>query len=212
MLELVRGRLGATDAHFEIGAKEPTRDDRCVAIALDDDVRLVARFDAAPEDPRGATQRLEELVRAFRDTAADARRRAEEVAVVPRGAAQDDLRQALTFLVDRSGAACAAVVDERSPIVWAAEPPGSFEGPEGGAFLQRARELQPDPSTAVHVASFGGIYRVALRFDDEPSPLRIEGALRAALPAIERAILSLPPVDPDSGGGGGKSVVRLVTD
>jgi hypothetical protein len=43
---------------------------------------------------------------------------------------------------------------------------------------------------------FGGIYRLILAFDGTFPTLRAEGALRRALPAIERLVTDLPPLDP----------------
>jgi hypothetical protein len=52
-------------------------------------------------------------------------------------------------------------------------------------------------------------YQLVLVFDDTYSPLHAEGHVQRALPHIERLLLSLPPVDPVSGGASGAKVIRL---
>jgi hypothetical protein len=52
-------------------------------------------------------------------------------------------------------------------------------------------------------------YQLVLVFDDTYSPLHAEGNVQRALPHIERLLLSLPPVDPVSGGASGAKVIRL---
>jgi hypothetical protein len=51
---------------------------------------------------------------------------------------------------------------------------------------------------------FGGIYRLVLAFDGPFPTLRAEGALRRALPAIERLVADLPPLDDGPKGKGGR--------
>jgi hypothetical protein len=51
---------------------------------------------------------------------------------------------------------------------------------------------------------FGGIYRLVLSFDRPFPTLRAEGALRRALPAIERLVTDLPPLDDGPKGKGGR--------
>jgi hypothetical protein len=46
------------------------------------------------------------------------------------------------------------------------------------------------------VRRFGGIYRLALAFGAGFSPLHVETSVSKALPAIERLVEGLPPVDP----------------
>jgi hypothetical protein len=43
---------------------------------------------------------------------------------------------------------------------------------------------------------FGGIYRLILAFDQSFSPLHVETSVSKAMPAIERLVEGLPPVDP----------------
>ena len=48
----------------------------------------------------------------------------------------------------------------------------------------------------VSIRCFGGIYRLALAFDSGFSPLHVETTVSKALPAIERLVEGLPPVEP----------------
>jgi hypothetical protein len=43
---------------------------------------------------------------------------------------------------------------------------------------------------------FGGIYRLALAFENAYSDLHAEPTLARALPSIERLVRDLPPIDP----------------
>lgn len=56
--------------------------------------------------------------------------------------------------------------------------------------------------------AIAGQYQLVLVFDETYSPLHAEANLQRALPHVERLLLSLPPIDPLSGGGSGK-VIRL---
>jgi hypothetical protein len=81
-----------------------------------------------------------------------------------------------------------------------------------------ARAL-PETRQAVHeaqlgyfVRSLGGPYLLVLAFEGAFSELHAEGAALRALPRLKRLVESLPPRDPEGGGGGKASrqnVVRL---
>ena len=57
------------------------------------------------------------------------------------------------------------------------------------------------PNIQCFAHSLAGQYQLVLVFDETYSPLHAEGNVQRALPHIERLLLSLPPVDPVSGGG-----------
>lgn len=64
------------------------------------------------------------------------------------------------------------------------------------------RHAVHDDDLAYLARSFGGIYWLLLAFEvSQFSELHAEAAMIHALPWIERLVLSLPPIDPDGGGG-----------
>lgn len=65
------------------------------------------------------------------------------------------------------------------------------------------------PEIQCFAHSIAGQYQLVLVFDETYSPLHAEGNVQRALPHIERLLLSLPPVDPMSGGARGAKVIRL---
>jgi hypothetical protein len=65
------------------------------------------------------------------------------------------------------------------------------------------------PEIQCFAHSIAGQYQLVLVFDETYSPLHAEGNVQRALPHIERLLLSLPPVDPLSGGNRGAKVIRL---
>ena len=73
--------------------------------------------------------------------------------------------------------------------------------------LVRTELRGPDIQCFAH--SIAGQYQLVLVFDETYSPLHAEGNVQRALPHIERLLLSLPPVDPMSGGSRGAKVIRL---
>ncbi len=73
--------------------------------------------------------------------------------------------------------------------------------------LVRTELRGPDIQCFAH--SLAGQYQLALVFDETYSPLHAEGNVQRALPHIERLLLSLPPVDPMSGGARAAKVLRM---
>ncbi len=65
------------------------------------------------------------------------------------------------------------------------------------------------PNIQCFAHSIAGQYQLVLVFDETYSPLHAEGNVQRALPHIERLLLSLPPVDPMSGGARGAKVLRM---
>ena len=71
----------------------------------------------------------------------------------------------------------------------------------GGGQVDNRRAVH-DAALAYLARSFGGIYWLVLSFDRSAfSELHAEAAMIHALPWIERLVTSLPPIDPDGGGG-----------
>lgn len=66
------------------------------------------------------------------------------------------------------------------------------------------RLTESDASFGVLARPFGGIYRLILAFEGSFPTLKAEGALRRALPAIERLVADLPPLDPEPRGQHGR--------
>lgn len=73
--------------------------------------------------------------------------------------------------------------------------------------LTRCELRGPDIQCFAH--SLAAQYQLLLVFDETYSPLHAEGNVQRALPHIEKLLLSLPPVDPISGGARGAKVIRL---
>lgn len=62
-------------------------------------------------------------------------------------------------------------------------------------------EVSREPTTGWLARSFAGIYVIVLVFDDLFDELRAERALSMSLPAIERLVTLLPPLDPSPSAG-----------
>ena len=134
LLEVVRRDLSAADVRAEIGGRDP-EDPRLVWAPLAPGWRVVAVFDAVPEDPDALRERLEALVRPFESAASHA-----EIPSGGLGAAkQRAVDEELDALAERSGARAAMVFDERSPVLW-----GSSSQRANGwdiDAMERARDL-----------------------------------------------------------------------
>ncbi len=120
LLALVCRELGATRAWVEYGNAPPPD-------ALSSTIRDGWRLCASVEDATDADRtQLEELVSSFDRVLLEA------TGDVPVPQTQPDagapLRQMLDVLVDRVGASCAWVVDDRSPMVWGASKDGMWLG------------------------------------------------------------------------------------
>jgi len=114
VLGLVCQEMGSTDARLEIGGKDPEQAE-LVFVSVPGGWRLVAVFDAAPEDRVRMEHRLKQLATAFFDAglslpapSADAEMRL----------AQRRLDDELAALAGRTGALGANVIDMQSPVLW----------------------------------------------------------------------------------------------
>lgn len=217
LLELVTRELQCADARIEIGGKEPT-DPRFVHRPAFASGRLVAIFDAEPEDRAKVEQRLDALVASFAATAEHSSS-SPPPSRTPPDIARRRLDDELTRLADRASARGAVIFDLTSPVVWGASRSGD---PGVDSLLEdtvsRVREsydeLRPGHATRLRVNAgveclarpFAGVYIIALAFDGVLSEVVAVGALVHAMPLVERLVLALPPVDPIPPGG---KLVRL---
>lgn len=127
-LEIVRRELGADDARFEIGGREPADD---VVWCMLEQRRLVVIYDGElPEDAASLRERLRTFVRAFPTTLEPRDSRPPRRALDPQRALDD----ALEILAQQSGASRAFVVDDGSPMLW-----GSSETERGPEDVTDAR-------------------------------------------------------------------------
>jgi hypothetical protein len=122
-----------------------------------------------------------------------------------------------------SGVALRTVQDELEALRELAEEGGLAAAARrlrGGRALMEIRERAArerelvrtelrGPEIQCFAHSIAGQYQLVLVFDETYSPLHAEGNVQRALPHIERLLLSLPPVDPMSGGARGAKVIRL---
>ena len=146
LIEVVRRELGADDARFELGGRDP-EDGRLVWISLPHGYRAVAVFREAPPRREHLEEKLRLLLASFSGIGADVGSPAPSYR--PPAQAQHDLDDVLAALAERAGAIRALVIDDRSPMVW-----GSSESPRGAddvdallfasAVDARARELGLD--------------------------------------------------------------------
>lgn len=218
LLELVKSRLGASDARLEIGGRPPVGAE--VAWHNFAQARLVVVFDAPIPDPELMNRRLATVCAGFQDTVK------EVVNQLPVGSFEDpkeELDAELGALAERAGAARATVLDLSSDIVWGASRPNA-SGPAQELLDRWVRELKSDYAADLrnsrgHVLRFivcedkaclaklfGGAYVISLYFDGPLSEPVAVGALLHAAGYIERLVLALPPVDPPPAGG---KVLRL---
>lgn len=215
-LELVARELDAVDARIELGGKDP-EDGRLVFRSSPTGARVVAVFQRAPEDRAALEARLEVLVASFFGMTEQA------IDSIPPsrnpGAAGQRLDETLSRLTERAGAVAAIVFDLASPVLWGTSS-GSSPERDGliEATISRVRAAQKDlrsgHSTRLPVVGgvecivrpFAGLYIIAMVFEGAVSEPTALGALLHAMPAIERLVISLPPIDPHPGGG---KVVRL---
>ncbi len=117
LLDVVRRELSADDAYIQIGGRI-SDDPHLVECDLDTDVRLVARFAVAPDDPEDARRRLQTVSEAFAQTVQDSIDRTTQDVAVKRPAARRALTDALSVLAEGARAVLAIVVDVRSPVIW----------------------------------------------------------------------------------------------
>jgi len=108
--------MGASDAHLELGGREP-KGDLLITAALDGGFRLVLSFDDAPGNRAELAEKLEILVSSFSSTLDSELGGREASPSVP---AVRALAEELAVLAERVGHASAIVVDVRSPEIWGA--------------------------------------------------------------------------------------------
>jgi len=119
-LDLVCRELQCADAYFQLGGQPPGAAER-IAVELDTRWWLVARFDAAPDDPEAPRVRLEALVKSFSGLTDGAGKLRALLPGTARGVAYEartEIDEALRLLADKAGAPVAVVIDEDSPVLW----------------------------------------------------------------------------------------------
>ena len=137
---ILRRDLGASDIRFERedGAMGPSP----VAIVCKalPGISVVATFDEAPPDLEARARRMEMIVASFADLLADTGHERHKHMSPARSLARE-----LTALTGRAGAACAVVVDAKSPVIWGAsdvfESSGSEDEETSVARLYRKAAL-----------------------------------------------------------------------
>lgn len=218
LLELVKSKLGASDARLEIGGNPPSAPE--IAWHNFAQARLVVVFDAPIPDAELMNRRLATVCAGFQDTVKDV------VNQLPIGHVEDPKEQLdaeLSALAERAGAARAAVLDLSSDIVWGASRPNAKAGNQ--ELLERwVREVRSDYANDLRTSRghvlrlvvcetheclaklFGGAYVISLYFEGPLSEPVAVGALLHAAGYIERLVLALPPFEPPPSGG---KVLRL---
>ena len=162
LVELVRRELGAKNARVEIGG-DPPDDPAALWRDLGGGWRVVALFDAPPENIEEQRGRLETLVESFSGLAVGVAHLDRPSGRVPVAHA---LTAALADLAARAGGADAVVIDATSPMVWGASDAAHGQG--------------EDVDAAVRVAALDARARGA-GVDLAPLLGAEEGALGAAL-------------------------------
>lgn len=206
LVDLVTRELSAVRVRVELFG--PDRDGpREVFVRTSDEVAIVAELAEAPDEPARVklTAKLAELARGFSETVQDAAAHAID-GQSARAADPAELLVALQTLRERSGATAVAIVDERSPEIWGADPPLPWSRLRPGdetddpiaahtrAAIATVRDGQV-PGDDVFVAPLLGLYRLLVVGTDS-GQLRVEGAVRRARPVLERLLRSLPPREP----------------
>ncbi|MFI5307401.1 MAG: hypothetical protein ACHQ53_08625 [Polyangiales bacterium] len=115
-LELLCKEIGAVDARAELGGRDPD-DPRSLFINLPGGFRLVALFEAAPEDRAEKQSRLEQLAQGFSHTVGETALGSLSPSIAP-DSPYRRLDAALEALRTRSGAVSVAVLDVQSPVLW----------------------------------------------------------------------------------------------
>ena len=206
LVELVTRELSA--AHVRIELFGPDREGpREVFVRTSDAVAIVAELAEDPGDEARArlTAKLAELARGFANTIDDAVAQAVD-GPAARRVDPAELKMALATLRERAGATSVAIVDERSPEIWGADPPlpwrrlrpgDETDDPVAGAMRSAIAAVRDGVAVApnVFVAPLLGLYRLVIVGTDG-GQLRVEGAVRRARPVLERLLRSLPPREP----------------
>jgi len=217
-LELVVRELSASDARVEVGGRDP-EDPRLVFRMAPNGGRVVVVFDAPPPDRAAVDERLEAMLNTFHSGVTELSPNSASSRTPPDMAGRR-LDDELGRLSDRAGATDAFVFDLASPVIWGASRSESEDREklyqtvidcvrEAHSELrqQHTARLRVNETVECLARPFAGLYVVALAFQgnniSEPVAL---GAILHAMPAIERFVLALPPVDPPPGGA---KIVRM---
>jgi len=166
LLEVVIRELDAADARLEIGGLPPT-DERVLWIDVEPPRRLVAVFEAPPDDRADKREKLSALVEAFHDSMSQGQRGS-----VPPPATTDSvpaaLRLELEAIAGKVEARAAFVFDGSSPVIWAAHP--AEIGDSVDALLSYAEGPRADDETdALRHDAGWSIERARAAIDDSGS-------------------------------------------
>ncbi len=206
LIELVSRELRAVQVRIELFGPE-RNGPREVFVRTSDTVAIVAELAEDPGDKVRArlTAKLAELAGGFASTIEDAARQAAE-GPAARQLDPAELKLALQALRERAGASSVAIVDERSPEIWGADPPlpwrrlrpgDETDDPVAGPMrraIEAVREGET-PDADVYVTPLLGLYRLVI-VGLAAGELRVEGVVRRARPVLERLLRSLPPREP----------------
>ncbi len=182
-LGLICKKVGCRDARLEIGGQPPDGPDSVVAITPSG-FRLVAVFDAPPEDRASVALRLRQLASSFFETS------------VPTPVAREDaeyhlaqrrLDDELCALSGRIGASGSTVIDLQSPVIWGCSE-GRHPDEDVDVLLSVAELEQLARERGIDLAVVSG-----LREDDRASALSIfEGEDRSRLERLVSRMAARP--------------------
>ncbi len=212
-LAIVKRELGAEAAEL-VGPGEATPDGAGWIVArLPEGMAVGARLPAG-HDLAAATDRLAVLVDAFRLSLGEAPPSARPA----RSELLEALQAELHALAREGGARDALVIDARSPVLWGTTETETESARErlvrsaacfravtkvralpAMAGLHRGGHLHEQasvPGFGYVALSFASIYVAVLVYDTPFEELRARRAFTHALPAIERLLVALPPLDP----------------
>lgn len=154
-LELVSHELQCADCRAEIGGRDPESD--CVVWArAPSGHRIVALFDAPPENPKEIGEKLQTLIDAFFDP-----RRSRQPGPHARAtavAATRRLDDALASLAERAQGVAGIVIDVQSPVIWGTSLPrqgdetvdGAIAAVQGGRIADGSTEPADLVARAIH--------------------------------------------------------------
>jgi hypothetical protein len=218
LLEVVKAKLGASDARIEIGGKAPTSAD--TAWHALPHGRVVAVFDVEIPDPEMMQKRLASLCGGFQEIVHEA---IDRMPLVRTEDPREQLDEELGALAERAGASRAVVLDLASDVVWGVSRVSPSHTQTQEMLEQWVLDVRSNYSADLrssrgHVIRlavcedkeclaklFGGAYVVSLFFDAPLSEPVAVGALLHAAGRIERLVVALPPIEPPPGG----KVLRL---
>jgi hypothetical protein len=224
-LAIVKRDVGAEEAELFGPGEEPPAAPGWIAARLPEGMSVAARL-PVDRDVAAPRERLGALVEAFRLALQQA---PHPPSTRPaRSELLESLHAELVGLAAQAGARDALLIDAHSPVVWATTETDARTQHE--RFLRSAacfravaklrampimaelhkgahlHEHASGPGFGYFALSFASIYVAVLVYEGTPDELRSRRALAHALPAIERLLVALPPLEP----GGPTPVAKVV--